>query len=260
VPRRATGGAAGPGDTLGRTPEDLESELLALVTELITREIATYGYLAIFLLMVLESACVPVPSEVTMLFGGALVTVPFLAAHQQLDLWLVVAAGTGGNLVGSWLAYWAGYAGGRPLIDRWGRYLLIRPHEVDRAHDWFERYGQAAVLFGRLLPVIRTFISLPAGVVRMGFWRFTAYTVLGCLPWSLGLAWLGYRLGERWDVVEAYFRPLAWAIAAALALGGAWFVRRRVRQIRAEEAARARPETPTPAPETADGDRAAGLR
>lgn len=228
--------------------------MLALFTELVTREIATYGYVAIFLLMVLESACVPVPSEVTMLFGGALVTAPFLAAHQQLDLWLVVAAGTGGNLVGSWLAYWAGSAGGRPLIDRWGRYLLIRPHEVDRAHEWFERYGQAAVFFGRLLPVIRTFISLPAGVVRMGFGRFTLYTVLGCLPWSLGLAWLGYRLGERWDAVEAFFRPFAWLIAGALALGVAWFVRQRLRRIRAEEAARARSEGSAPerAAETAD--------
>ncbi|GBC86799.1 putative membrane protein [bacterium HR12] len=188
--------------------------------------------------MVLESACVPVPSEVTMLFGGALVTAPFLAEHQQLDLWGVVAAGTAGNVVGSWLAYWAGSAGGRPLVERWGRYLLIRPHEIDRAHDWFERYGQAAVFVGRLLPVVRTFISLPAGVVRMRFWRFTLYTVLGCLPWSLLLAGLGYLLGERWETVEAVFRPIAWAIAAALVVAGVWFVRRRVRQIRAEEAAR----------------------
>jgi len=120
----------------------------------VTGEIARYGYLAIFLLMVLESACIPIPSEVTMLFGGALVTAPFLAPEQQLEFWLVVAAGTLGNLVGSWLAYWGGYAGGRPLIDRWGRYLLIRPHEVDRAHDWFERHGQRAVFLGRLLPVV----------------------------------------------------------------------------------------------------------
>jgi len=169
--------------------------------------------------MLLESACIPIPSEVTMLFGGALVTAPFLAPEQQLEFWLVVLAGTLGNLVGSWLAYWAGYSGGRPLIDRWGRYLLIRPHEVDRAHEWFERRGQAAVFFGRLLPVIRTFISLPAGVVRMNFWRFTVYTVLGCLPWVLALTWIGALLGERWDRAEAIIRPFAWAIAIALALG-----------------------------------------
>jgi membrane protein DedA with SNARE-associated domain len=185
--------------------------------------------------MVLESACVPIPSEVTMLFGGALVSASFLAPEQQLELWLVVAVGTVGNLVGSWLAYWAGYAGGRPLIDRWGRYLLIRPHEVDRAHDWFERHGELAVLGGRLLPVVRTFISLPAGVVRMGFWRFTFYTVLGCLPWVFALTWLGYLLGERWETVERVMRPFAWAIAVAIVAGGAWFVWHRVRAIRRDQ-------------------------
>ena len=187
-----------------------------------------------------------------MVFGGALVTATVLAPEQQLDLWFVVLAGTGGNLVGSWLAYWAGYAGGRPLIDRWGKYLLIRPHEVDRAHEWFERYGEAAVFGGRLLPVVRTFISLPAGVVRMRFWRFTLYTVLGCLPWSLALAWVGYLLGERWEDAERVIRPFAWAIGAAIALAGGWFVWRRVRQIRAEEAEReattARPPSPTTRP------------
>jgi membrane protein DedA with SNARE-associated domain len=190
--------------------------------------------------MVLESACVPVPSEVTMLFGGALVTAPFLAADQQLSLGAVALVGTGGNLVGSWLAYWAGYAGGRPLIARWGRYLLIRPHEVDRAHDWFERHGEVAVFGGRLLPVVRTFISLPAGVVRMGFARFTAYTLLGCLPWCLFLTWLGYLLGERWATVERVMRPFAWAIGATLVLGAIWFVRRRLHAIRVEEAAAGR--------------------
>ena len=214
-----------------------------------TGEIAKYGYLAIFVLMLLESACIPIPSEVTMLFGGALVTAPFLAPEQQLEFWLVVLAGTLGNLVGSWLAYWAGYSGGRPLIDRWGRYLLIRPHEVDRAHAWFERRGQAAVFFGRLLPVIRTFISLPAGVVRMPFWRFTVYTVLGCLPWVIVLAWIGALLGERWDRAEAVIRPFAWVIAAALVLGLAWFVGNRIRQIRREEAAR----VPSPPPDAPDG-------
>jgi len=226
---------------------DLETGLLALFTDFVTGEIARNGYLAIFVLMLLESACVPIPSEVTMLFGGALVTAPFLAPEQQLEFWLVVLAGTLGNLVGSWLAYGAGYSGGRPLIDRWGRYLLIRPHEVDRANAWFERRGEGAVFFGRLLPVIRTFISLPAGVVRMPFWRFTVYTVLGCLPWVIVLAWIGALLGERWDRAEAVIRPFAWVVAAALLLGLAWFVVNRVRQIRREEAARV-PGMPPDAP------------
>jgi membrane protein DedA with SNARE-associated domain len=209
--------------------------LLGIFNSFVTEEIVRYGYLAIFVLMVLESACVPIPSEVTMLFGGALVSASFLAPDQQLDLWLVALAGTGGNVVGSWLAYWAGYAGGRPLIDRWGRYLLIRPHEVDRAHDWFERHGELAVFGGRLLPVVRTFISLPAGVVRMGFGKFTVYTVLGCLPWCLLLTWLGYLLGERWETVERIFRPFAWGIAAAIFVAGVWFVWHRIRSIHQEE-------------------------
>ena len=154
------------------------------------------------MLMLLESACVPFPSEVTMLFGGALTTTAFAGAGNELGFWAVVAAGTIGNLVGSWLAYWAGSAGGRPLIDRYGRYLLIHPHEIDTAHAWFDRHGEAAVFGARLLPVVRTFISLPAGIAGMRFWRFTLYTILGCLPWCLGLTWLGRELGTRWERVE----------------------------------------------------------
>jgi len=231
-------GVPGSGDTLGPSPASLEFALLDALTEFIIDNVATYGYLAIFVLMVLESACIPIPSEVTMLFGGALVSATFLAPELQLDLWPVVLAGTVGNLVGSWLAYWAGYVGGRPLVARWGRYLLIRPHEVDRAHDWFERYGEATVFFGRLLPVVRTFISLPAGIVRMGFWKFTVFTLLGCLPWSLALTWVGFEFGERWETFERFLRPFSWAIAAAVLIAGVWFVWHRLRTIRAEEAER----------------------
>jgi membrane protein DedA with SNARE-associated domain len=185
--------------------------------------------------MVLESACVPIPSEVTMLFGGALVSASFLAPEQQLEFWAVVAVGTLGNLVGSWIAYGVGYVGGRPFVDRWGRFLMIRPHEVDRAHEWFDRHGELAVLGGRLVPVVRTFISLPAGVVRMGWVRFTAYTVAGCFPWCLALTYLGYLLGARWERVERVLRPVAWAIALGLLAGLIWFVWHRTRSIRREE-------------------------
>jgi len=206
--------------------------VLALFGELVTEQIATYGYVAIFLLMALESACVPIPSEVTMLFAGALVSAPFLAPEQQLDLVTVALVGAVANLVGSWLAYWAGYAGGRPLVDRWGRYLLLRPHEIDRAHTWFERYGHEAVFFGRLLPVVRTFISLPAGVARMNFWKFSLYTLLGCLPWTFGLAFLGFKLGERWGEVERFLRPVSWLVAVLLVAGVGWWVWRRARSLR----------------------------
>jgi membrane protein DedA with SNARE-associated domain len=225
--------------------------VLAIFSDFVIQEITRYGYVAVFLLMVLESACVPIPSEVTMLFGGALASAAFSGAGRELDFVTVALVGAFGNLLGSWLAYWVGRVGGRPLIDRWGRYLLLRPHEVDRAHDWFERYGQATVFFGRLLPVIRTFISLPAGVVRMDLKRFTFYTVLGCLPWCLLLTWLGYKLGERWDEVERFIRPFSWAIVVAVVAGVGWFVWHRLRTIRAEEteraaAERAPSEEPTP--------------
>ncbi|HYX79409.1 MAG TPA: DedA family protein [Actinomycetota bacterium] len=211
--------------------------LLALFSSFVTDEVARYGELAIFLLMVLESACVPIPSEVTMLFGGALVSAPILAPDLRLSLWAVIAAGVAGNLVGSWLAYGVGYLGGRPLVDRFGRYLLLRPSELDRAHGWFERHGPKAVLLGRLLPVVRTFISLPAGVARMRFARFTAYTMLGCLPWCAALALLGYALGGRWDEVEGVIRPFAWAIAIVLIAGIGWWFWRRIRAVRARSRA-----------------------
>lgn len=207
--------------------------MLAILNDVVTRLIGDYGYLAVFILMTLESACVPVPSEVTMLFGGALASTAFAGAGQELNFVAVGLLGTAGNVVGSWLAYWAGTAGGRPLVDRFGRYLLVLPHEVDRAHDWFERRGELAVFVSRLLPVIRTFISLPAGVARMPFWRFTLYTVLGCLPWTFALAWLGYTLGESWTEVEDVLRPVAWAIAAAVAGFGVWWVTHRFRKVRA---------------------------
>lgn len=199
------------------------------LTHFITRHIASNGYLAVFVLMLLESACIPIPSEVTMVFGGALATAAFAAALgvSNLNFVAVALVGAGANVVGSWIAWGVGYAGGRPLIDRWGRYILLRPHEIDRAHDWFDRRGEAAVFFSRLLPVVRTFISLPAGVARMPFWRFTLYTALGVVPWCFGLAGAGYALGANWHNVTRYFGPVSIVVAvllvAAIAL---WIVRR----------------------------------
>ncbi len=169
-----------------------------------------------------------------MAFGGALASGTFAARalgdpSAKLGLVAVAAVGVVASLAGSWLAWAAGYAGGRPLIDRFGRYLLLRPHEVDRAHDWFERHGEAAVFFARLIPLVRAFISLPAGVARMPLGRFTLYTFLGIVPWTVGLALAGYGLGERWGTVERYLGPLSIAALVALAAAGAWWIRRRVR-------------------------------
>lgn len=200
----------------------------------ITSFVGDHGLVAIFVLMVLESACVPVPSEVTMLVGGAMTVTAFAGVGNELNLWPVVLAGTLGNLVGSWLAYWAGAAGGRPLIERFGRYLLVRPHEIDRAHTWFERRGDVTVFVSRLLPVVRTFISLPAGIADMPFWRFTAYTLLGCLPWSLALTWLGAVLGAEWPRVESFLQPVAWLILTAILVAAAVVIRHRWSAVRSE--------------------------
>ena len=219
--------------------------MIEFLQHFITDYVAQYGYVAIFVLMVLESACIPIPSEVTMVFGGALVSAPFLAPDQQLDFVTVALVGTLGNLVGSWLAYWVGYAGGRPLVHRWGRYVLLRPDEIDRAHDWFEKHGEAAVFFSRLIPVVRTFISLPAGVARMPFVKFTVYTLLGCLPWSFALTFAGYKLGTHWESVERIIRPFALVIAVLLGLLVVWWVGRRVRDVRSHPV-EARDEERTP--------------
>jgi membrane protein DedA with SNARE-associated domain len=210
--------------------------VLEALHDWIVHVVADHGILAIAVLMTLESACIPIPSEVTMLVGGALAATAFAGAGRELDLWAVVLAGTLGNLLGSWLAYWAGAARGRDLVDRFGRYLLIRPHELDRAQVWFARRGEVAVFASRLLPVVRTFISLPAGVARMRFGRFSAYTLAGCLPWCLALAWAGRAFGERWRTVEHTLEPVSWAVAGALAIATALYVARRWRRVRTEYA------------------------
>ena len=179
--------------------------------------IATYGYLAIFLLMVAESACIPVPSELIMTFGGALAAgaVP----GTGLSLAGVIIAGVAGNVVGSYIAWAAGRYGGQPALRRWGGRLRIREHDLDRASRWFDRYGPRAVLIGRLLPVVRTFISLPAGIAGMKPVRFGIYTTIGCIPWTAALAAAGYAVGSNWNSIVTGFRGPTYIIAAAAVLG-----------------------------------------
>jgi membrane protein DedA with SNARE-associated domain len=168
--------------------------------------ISNYGYLAIFILMLAESACIPVPSELTMLFAGALSAGAVAGVH--LNLVLAIAAGVAGNVAGSYLAWGIGIYGGRAAWHRWGRYILLRDDDIDRAERWFGRHGTKAVFFGRLLPVVRTFISLPAGLARMPAGRFGLYTVLGCIPWTAALALTGYLVGTNWgNVVSALHGP-----------------------------------------------------
>jgi membrane protein DedA with SNARE-associated domain len=156
------------------------------------------GLPAIFVLMTLESACIPIPSEATMLFAGFAVADAAAAPGHHLTLLAIVAAGVLGNLLGSWIAYGVGYFGRIELLEKHGRALHIKASQLRRADAWFERYGDASIFFSRLLPVIRTFISLPAGVARMRFGRFTALTLLGCIPWVLALALIGKAVRSHW--------------------------------------------------------------
>jgi membrane protein DedA with SNARE-associated domain len=173
--------------------------------------IAQYGYLAVFLLMLAESACIPVPSEVIMLFGGALAAGAVAGAHPSLAG--IIVAGVLGNVVGSYVAWAVGRYAGQAAVRRWGRRVGIREREIDRATAWFERRGAAAVLIGRLVPVIRTFISLPAGFAAMPPLRFGIYTTLGCIPWTAALAIAGYALGANWESVANGFHGPTYAIA-----------------------------------------------
>jgi len=168
--------------------------------------ISSYGYLAVFILMLAESACIPVPSELTMLFAGALSAGAVAGAH--LNLVLAITAGVAGNVAGSYLAWGIGVYGGRAAWHRWGRYILLRDDDIDRAERWFGRHGTKAVFFGRLLPVVRTFISLPAGLARMPAGRFGIYTVLGCIPWTAALAWTGYLVGANWGSVVSALQTM----------------------------------------------------
>ena len=179
------------------------------VVQWCTHLIGSWGLPAVFLLMLLESACIPVPSEAIMPFAG------FAVSQGKLTLAGIVIAGVAGNLVGSWIAYAVGYYGGRPFVDRWGKYVLLRPHHLDTAQHWFDHYGAPVVFFGRMIPIVRTFISLPAGFGKMKFWKFTLFTALGCIPWVAMLGYLGYKLGANWDKIQPYLHYADYLVVLA---------------------------------------------
>jgi len=210
------------------------------LVELMETWVTEYGYIAIFLLMLAESACIPFPSEVTMLVGG------WYAATGDLNFFWVGAAGVLGNLVGSWIAYGVGRTMGRGVLDRYGKYVLIRSHDIDKAEVWWERYGEAATFFSRLLPVIRTFISLPAGIAKMPLGKFTLYTFLGVIPWTYALTYLGVVVEDNWERVLAYFDIPTLIIGSVILIAaGYWYYRRR-KQRRSVEVEQARQETSGP--------------
>jgi len=197
--------------------------ILDPIVDAATDFIDAVGAIGVFVLMLLESACVPIPSEATMLFAG------FNVSEGDMTLLEIVVAGVLGNLVGSWIAYAAGYYGRIELLDR-NRLIHINPKHLAWADSWFQRHGDATVFFTRLLPIIRTFISLPAGVARMPFWRFTWLTLAGCIPWVLALAVIGREVGDNWEQWSDNLHYLDYAVVAAIVIGIAYLLIRRRRQ------------------------------
>ncbi len=189
------------------------------------------GYSGVVLLMAIESACIPLPSEIIMPFSG------YLVSKGEMNLWLVALAGAVGCVLGSMVAYWVGMYGGRPLIEKYGKYILISHHDLDLADRWFKKYGEIIVFASRLLSAIRTFIAFPAGVARMNIPRFIIYTFAGSLPWCLGLAYVGQKLGEQWDKdprLKSLFHRFDFVIGILLVLGATWWIWRHVRHSRKE--------------------------
>jgi membrane protein DedA with SNARE-associated domain len=170
--------------------------LFEFLSDFIINLISTLGYPGIIALMTLESACMPIPSEVVMPFAG------FAVQQGRLEFFTTGLAGAVGCLIGSVLSYVVGFYGGRLLLEKYGRYILISRQEIDLAQGWFERYGVITVFIARLLPIVRTFVSLPAGIARMDFKKFALYSFVGSLPWCYGLTYAGVILGDNWDLLE----------------------------------------------------------
>ena len=191
------------------------------------------GWPGVVFLMGIESAAIPFPSELIMPLAGWLLIEA--KGDSAWMLWKAAFYGALGNLLGSWVAYWISYKGGRPLLKKYGKYVLVTQHEVDQAEEWFQKYGEIAVFASRMLPVVRTFISVPAGIARMNIWKFSFYTFVGSYPWSLGLAYGGFKLGENWEDLRRVMRPFDFPIAGIIIVVVAWFIYHRIKTIRQEE-------------------------
>jgi membrane protein DedA with SNARE-associated domain len=199
----------------------MSEKILAALAHFIIAVISASGYWGVLLLMGIESACIPLPSEVIMPFAG------YLVHAGKLSLLGVATAGALGCNLGSVVAYWIGAYGGRPLVERFGRYVLLGQHDLDRVTHYFEKFGGITVFFGRLLPVVRTFIALPAGIAKMPQGRFHLYTFLGSWPWCYALAYVGMRLGAGWDSDPRFkeiFHRFHMVVVLLLVVGFAWFV------------------------------------
>ena len=193
-------------------------ELISYVSEWALAVIKETGYSGIFILSALESAAIPIPSEVVVPFSG------FLAISERFSFWGVVWVATLANLTGSAILFLIGKNGGRRVVEKYGKYLLIHKKDLERADIWFEKHGIRAVFFSRMLPVVRTFISLPAGIAGMNIWKFSIFTFLGALPWNFVLAFIGYKAGENWNLLHNYFRKANIFIVVLILIVVVWYV------------------------------------
>lgn len=206
--------------------------LEAILIPFLERVYLTFGYLGVVAAMTIESAAIPLPSEIVLPFAGWMVSRGLAEplTGTAWSYWGAVAAGVAGNTLGSLLSYWVGRVGGRPLLERYGRYVLISAHDLEVADRWFARWGEATVLFSRMLPVVRTFISVPAGIARMPVWRFVIFSVIGAVPWIMLLVWGGTVLGDNWVSIKSSLRGLDYVVVAAILALVAVFVYRHVRR------------------------------
>lgn len=199
-----------------------------LIADTVIFVIEKFGYWAIFAGMFLESACIPIPSEVVMPFSG------FASSKGVLSFWLVVAVGTIGQVLGSIATFQVGKNGGRPLVEKYGKYALISRRDIRKADEWFEKHGELTVLFTRMMPVIRTFISLPAGISQMSFGKFIVYSTVGIIPWTVLLAYVGVKMGENWDRIRDIFHGLDLIIAAIGAVAVFIYIRSHIKHVKEE--------------------------
>jgi membrane protein DedA with SNARE-associated domain len=188
----------------------LLDKILAPLSAFILGTISAWGYAGIVACMTIESACIPLPSEIIMPFSG------YLASTGRFTLWGVAVAGGVGNVFGSAIAYWAGLRGGRPLAERLARWRIIRISDFDQGNRWLQKHGMAVTFWCRLLPIVRTFISFPAGAARVPFWKFSLYTLIGSVIWSWALAWVGAVLGAHWHDIRSFMRSFDLVIVAAV--------------------------------------------
>lgn len=195
-------------------------KIIAVLAGFIIGGISLLGYWGVAIMMAIESAAIPLPSEIIMPFAG------YLVSQGKFTLLGITLAGSIGSVVGSVLAWWVGLKGGRKFIEKYGKYVLLSSHDLNLADNFFKKYGVAAVFFSRMLPVVRTFISLPAGIAKMNLSKFIIYTFLGSLPWCLLLGYIGKKLGDNWDTLGVYFHKFDLAIGIIIFFALALFIRR----------------------------------